>query len=366
MDLFAKAIDDNVNIDSSEIKEIMKESLSSIQSYFEENDYLKYVDLDAVLKRLQDVKVEAFSEEDKKQRPNSVGLYFVDENTIKLKELSFSNDLKHALKHEILHLFSSGDVFCSFINEGMTEYLTREIDKHTSNKSKVKYTYHQNVGFAEYLHNILGDDMVKAYIRGDARSLDEKLSSMLTYDGQSDIMTLIEFNELLDNVQNFLHPHIIIDSKKKKKDIKNKAKGIEKNEYRKLIVFARNILINSYGIKAKNHEFDKDGKVDLDLFTRKFEENYNKLIGILKDNNTFGINNYEDLSDFKKDIFASSLQFVVEESGIEFNEEISDISYYKELLSEKNATSKEISLKSIKEAIDERKTAVSKSSEIIN
>ena len=122
-------------------------------------------------------------------------------NRIRLRD----KNNKHTLVHETLHFLTddrfSGKAFPTFIDEGLTEYLNREFEKLNTGNKEVKYSYPQNVDFVEFLHGVIGDSLIKAYLTGTSQEFAEEFSTYVTKDGSASIKAL----EVLYNTLNEVH-----------------------------------------------------------------------------------------------------------------------------------------------------------------
>lgn len=276
---FLNALKENDNIEEG-FRELVYSTLNGLYFGLGEKNFLRWINKYRISDRLKEFIVETFNEEDLNQHPNAAGFYTFGTNTVKLREDSIDENTN---RHETLHfttdfslenegerpnnflLFSK--IHCTFLNEGLTEYLNREIEKLLTGKKNIPYTYGDNVDFVEFLHNIMGDTLIKSYLAGRNPKFNQEFSSYITENGNEDLQVLQEFEKLLDDTHDFLYSK---ESKKKDKTPEEqqaylkKKENIYDNVYPKLREYTSNIAVNYIRKKARSLEYIQDGKIDAD------------------------------------------------------------------------------------------------------
>ena len=165
-----KAIEDNQNLSNGE-----KEIINKLKFVFDEN--YEYMDLDLIIKRLSDLKIEYIEEENENSQVTAA--YYINKNVIQIYK---ATDLENAdltdLVHEILHVFQASNTNRLTL-ELSNELTTREVLRRLNEEGLIEENYqflnsineYSNYGKgyepcirAEYLlANILPRDVIKAY-----------------------------------------------------------------------------------------------------------------------------------------------------------------------------------------------------------
>lgn len=316
---FTRLLDENENIEEH-FRNLINESFDGIYSAMGQKNLLRWVSKRNISDRIKKLAVEEFSKVDLEKHPNWVGFYTTGTNRLKLKEGHFD---KNTATHELLHFFTdmkfTGETFPTFINEGLTEYLNREFEKANEQKENVTYTYRQNVDFVDFLHNVMGDSLIKAYLTGTSKSFSEEFSTYLTSDGRSDPQTLTDFYTSLNRVHSVLH-----SSNNAKTP--EKIGGMLEKDYPKLRQITVNIISNAIRKNAHDLEYYRDGELDLMEAFKDVKKLTDKLLNVSSINKMFGISNLpmKEMNNFIENISRGSLTAILEESHVA-NEKIQDI-----------------------------------------
>lgn len=319
---FANAFDENQGI-AERFRNIMHDTFDILYSSLGSKNLLRWINERNISNRIKEIAVEEFTKEDLKKKPNTLGYYTLGTNRIRLRD----KNNKHTLVHETLHFLTddrfSGKAFPTFIDEGLTEYLNREFEKLNTGNKEVKYSYPQNVDFVEFLHGVIGDSLIKAYLTGTSQEFAEEFSTYVTKDGSASIKAL----EVLYNTLNEVHSIKYDDSIVKSENFKERKKYVIENDYPKIREFAGNIVANAIRKKAHDLEYYKDGKLDVDAVVNDIEQLTKKTIRLLEKNEAFGLlrdTPTKEKLELEESIYKNALTAVLQESHIS-NHEIKDI-----------------------------------------
>ena len=319
---FANAFDENQGI-AERFRNIMHDTFDILYSSLGSKNLLRWINERNISNRIKEIAVEEFTKEDLKKKPNTLGYYTLGTNRIRLRD----KNNKHTLVHETLHFLTddrfSGKAFPTFIDEGLTEYLNREFEKLNTGNKEVKYSYPQNVDFIEFLHGVIGDSLIKAYLTGTSQEFAEEFSTYVTKDGSASIKAL----EVLYNTLNEVHSVKYDDSIVKSENFKERKKYVIENDYPKIREFAGNIVANAIRKKAHDLEYYKDGKLDVDAIVNDIEQLTKKTIRLLEKNEAFGLlrdTPTKEKLELEESIYKNALIAVLQESHIS-NDEIEDI-----------------------------------------
>ena len=327
---FLRALEENENIDEN-FRELIKSTLSGIYYGLGEQNFLRWIDISQMSKRLKEYVVEVFSKEDLEELPNAAGFYTPGTNRVKFKESSKDNE--NTARHETMHFatdFSITDTesepnyslnkqkkYGRFLNEGLTEYLNREIEKIILQKQYVNYSYRENVDFVEFLHKIVGDSFIKSYLSGRTEKYNEELSSYITKDGSINVKELNDFETILEDIHWYLHPNKNPTDEEKK----NQKEKCEKENYPKINEYISNISINYIRKKAHNLEYLKDGKIDCESIYRDIGS-LQQMIRNLYQDSKLGMNYMsEEYNSFLENIINESVKVALRECSLDINQD---------------------------------------------
>lgn len=327
---FLRALEENENIDEN-FRELIKSTLSGIYYGLGEKNFLRWINRNNMSKRLKEYVVEIFSEEDLEKLPNAAGFYTYGTNRVKFTE-AYKDD-ENTARHETMHFATDFSItdneskpnyilnktksYGRFLNEGLTEYLNREIEKIIKQKQYVNYAYRKNVDFVEFLHKILGDSFIKSYLSGRTEKYNEELSSYITKDGSESISELNNFENILETIHRYLHPNKTPTDEEKKKQ-KEKC---EKEDYPKINEYISNISVNYIRKKAHNLEYLKDGKIDYESIYKDIG-NLQQMLRYLFQNSKFGMTYMsEEYNSFLENIINESVKVALRECSLDINQD---------------------------------------------
>ena len=127
-----KAIEDNQNLSNGE-----KEIINKLKFVFDEN--YEYMDLDLIIKRLSDLKIEYIEEENENSQVTAA--YYINKNVIQIYK---ATDLENAdltdLVHEILHVFQASNTNRLTL-ELSNELTTREVLRRLNEEGLIEENY---------------------------------------------------------------------------------------------------------------------------------------------------------------------------------------------------------------------------------
>ncbi len=264
---------------SDEFKDMTRACFGRIFYMLGEKNFKRWIDRRQLNPRIKELIVESMSEKDMEVHPAWSGFYTPTQNIIKLSTTLDKNQVKDVNVHETFHFITDSKYFCRFLNEGLTEYMKGM----AINRS---ITYASNVNFVRFLHQTLGDSIIKAYLTGKTEIVDEQLLNMINYDGSAN---LSEVETLYDNLDKF-HEFEASELDKKVFEMKGATPEIidratrrfdnAKKEYEQaepqILLMCQRIIIGKISQMSKNMEFYRNGEAgELDL------ENASKLINTL-------------------------------------------------------------------------------------
>lgn len=311
---FLNALEENENIQGL-LKSIIHDVFDEMYFALGKLNFLRWVDKNFPERIKKELVIEQFNEDDKKEHPKSLGFYAVGKNLIKL--LNFND--RRSGSHELLHYATDGifvgPTFPTFINEGITEYINRELEKINNNFEKRKYSsYQQNVAFVEFLHKIIGDSLIKAYFTGTSEQFKKEFSTYLSLDGAENLSTLTYFYAFLEEIHKYLYAEDEMKDEEKKEQQK---KFIEKVAYPKLRECVKSIIVNSVRKKAYDLQYYREGKVDGLALKKDIIKTKEMAFEILGKTNIFGMEKKLDIEsyEFEESIIRDTLEAVIQECG---------------------------------------------------
>lgn len=252
---YDRLIDKNDKI-SNDLKELTKECFSAIWDELAEKCFTRWVHDKTVSQEVQKIIIDFMTEEQKEERPRSGGFSVNKpfDPEIRIKD-NKDNDVKRVQIHELYHFFTrDAKRFNVYLNEGLTEYMAQN----TLEKGEARYvSYLENVEMVKFLHNILGDSLIKAYLLGKDKSFDEKFLDIIDIDNKQE--ELESFYNTLSKRHKLLYPidktEILVAQEKQEERKKELAANTQ--EVKKMV---KKIVLGKVNQKARNLEFIQDGK----------------------------------------------------------------------------------------------------------
>ncbi|MBR3511706.1 MAG: hypothetical protein IKN74_01960 [Clostridia bacterium] len=252
---FEKSMMENDGITKGDFYTLIHETYDEICKYMTKADFARWIDRSRISESLKTLIVEQFNEEDFKEKPGAAGYFNRVKNVIKFKDKSEST--RRVSDHENMHLMSGENRFPTFLNEALTEYISRavkgEVDKNGS--------YEFNVRTVKFLHFVLGDSLIKNYLSGVTDEFKNYFSTFLTPDGSenyneySGLMLL--FEEYHENA------YSIREDQKQTPEREEKAKEAMFKINEKLLQMAKGYIRK----EVHSLEYIKDGKIDVSILT---------------------------------------------------------------------------------------------------
>lgn len=323
---FTRALGENPNI-CAKFQELVHETFDGLYSAMGKKNFLRWVNSSKMSARIKELVIEEFTKEDLEKMAGSRGYYTVGTNIAKFKQ-GYAD--KEVASHEILHFFTdgyfTGKTFPTFINEGLTEYLTREFEKINTGNENVSYVYEQNVDFVEFLHNIMGDSLIKAYLTGSSKAFSEGFSTYITEDGTINTMALDRFYNSLNQVHDVLYPHNNPKTIEEQEKSEANKKDVIENQYPVLRKIIGNIVSNAIRKKAHDLEYYEDGTFNIGNAINDIDKLTEETVKLLIKNKTFGLSrsSIEENLELRESILKNALTAVLQESHIP-NDKIEDI-----------------------------------------
>lgn len=218
IELIKDAILSNDNYDEKS-KNLLIDSFENIYSFLNEHNYIQYVNEEKLISRLKEVKISIVDHHNAfiNIRKNVKAHYNYNEN--KLTYVDEYYGMGEVVTHENYHLLSNFNLVCLpvFLNEGVTEYLTHL----TENISP--HSYKINVNFASFLHSVVGDVLIQAYLEDNPSKLYQVASFYLGEESN------IDFNYRIKQLNSCHYAFNNISRDYNKREVEN--------NYKKAIVY---------------------------------------------------------------------------------------------------------------------------------
>ncbi len=264
-----RAFENNKEI-SPEFKEIARACFGRIFYMLGENNFRRWIDMKQMNKQIKELIIESMSKEEMESNPSTMGYYSPTRNRIKLSSRYDTDTTKDTNVHETLHLVTNtGDKFCTFLNEGLTEYMKgMAINKPNS--------YEKNVRAVTFLHEIMGDSLIKAYLMGKGK-FDEQFLNLVNYDNSSTIYDIKDFYSNLNLAHKYnsattekdafdvigATPEVLERADKRLEDAQNKYEHVKPQ----ILLMYTKIIVGRISEMSKNMAFYKKGNngIELDL-----------------------------------------------------------------------------------------------------
>lgn len=244
---FEKTVDENNRI-TKDFKQIAKECFSNIFTTLGKNNFIRWVQLKRFSKDVENLVFDWMTEEEKEANPTWDGFANKGKNQIKIRK---PKTAKGTSIHEIYHILSNSK-FCVYLDEGLTEYL-----KGMSSEEGAK-SYGENVRLVSFLHEMLGDSIIKAYLMGEKEQFDKKFIDLICLNKENrnlDEIRLNQFYSMLEARHWFLHPRTEEAKKEDNSTLLKETKRIIQN-------MINDIIYGKVHKIAQNMDFYKDGKLD--------------------------------------------------------------------------------------------------------
>lgn len=253
-----KMVNENNIIQDEKLRNLMHDTFDNIFKYLGKENFLRWINMRNLSDRIKKLSIEEFSTEDKDKHTTWNGFYTLGTDRIKLRD---TNDLNVNI-HETYHFITDvNERFPTFINEGLTEYL----NMNTLAGSRSGYTL--NVNVVKFLHNVLGDSLIKAYLTGNISS-DKKFelyfSSYVSNDGKPDLQALQDFYKKLDTIHN-----LKFNSKEKNDETAKQRLNLA---FKDAEEYLQNIASNYIAKKAQNLDYYSFGKLDFSAIKRDIQK----------------------------------------------------------------------------------------------
>lgn len=280
---FGRIIDKNQNI-NEDFKDIVKECFSEIYEFLGKKDFERWIHTRELSEDVEKLVVDYMSKEYKNENPNVLGYAKVDKSEIRLL-----NQDKGTATHEIYHLITrhSGRLG-TYINEGITEYL-----KSMTSENKAD-SYLENVSVAKFLHNILGDSLIKAYLLGKDDEFDNKFARLISKNPNDLLKSKKEIEEFYSNLEERHSKLHSTDGKREK---------ITQEDNKKIESMIQKIIVGKIRKMSEDLEFYQDGKLDLKLAMKSITD-------------ILSMNSFNKNSDFNYNTMKLSLEEVLENSHV--------------------------------------------------
>ena len=259
-----KTVNDNNNI-NEELKSIIIECYKNIYSCLGENNFKRWIHQKEFEEELENLICDWMSKEENEKYPGWDG-YATYVGAPEIRIDKSSRDKNDTLTHEMFHtLTRKAERFGVYINEGMTEYF-----KILTNKNREKgYSYGENVRLVEFLHKMIGDSLIKAYLLGKDKTFVEKIDRKF-FNNESN-RDFNYFTSILDERHKLIHSGSKeeIEEKNKNKDEYDKRKKESKEKIKQCI---KDIIVGKVNQDIENLKYYKDGKIDVKPFFDLMQE----------------------------------------------------------------------------------------------
>lgn len=256
---------------SPEFKELARTCFGRIFFMLGEKNFKRWIDMKQMRSQIKDLVIQSMDKKEIEEEPNTGGYFTHGTKKIKLRP-SEEKDLKPANIHETFHLITDNkSEFCTFLDEGLTEYMKTLAWGTTT-------AYFPNVNTVKFLHGIIGDSLVKAYLMGKD-GFDDKLLSIVNFDGKTDISDINRFYSNLDILHDYnwqkdenalfkangATPEVIERSNTRLENAKQKYENIRPE----ITSMYQKIIVGKISEMTKNMDFYKFGEngIELDIKT---------------------------------------------------------------------------------------------------
>lgn len=251
---FESTIDNNNKI-TNDFKQIAKECFANIYETLGKNNFKRWIHTRELSKDVEELIFDWMTEEDIENHPTWDGFAKTASSEIRIRKPETAKDTSI---HELYHLVTRHSKrFGIYINEGMTEYLKGMTSEKGPN------SYMDNVKMVEFLHKMLGDSLIKAYLLGKDESFDKKFAETIIQNKEELSEAEKEINEFyktLDKRHRILYPNTKDEIKitPEEKEAKQHEFDETTNEMKKMI---RKIILGKTHQMAQDLEFYQDGKI---------------------------------------------------------------------------------------------------------
>lgn len=262
-----RAFEKNENI-SPEFKELARQCFGRIFYMLGENNFRRWINTKQLNKQIKELVIESMSEEEMEKQPTTLGYYTRGTNKINLSQNHSKEDTENTNIHETFHLVTDHKSnFCTFIDEGLTEYMNGL----ASGKAT---SYKHNVNTVEFLREVFGDSLIKAYLIGKD-GFDEQFLDLINYNNNSKISDVQKFYSNLNIVHEYdsavlekkeftligATPEVIDRADKRVENAKNKYELVKLE----IITMYQKIIAGRISEMSKNMEFYQIGENGIEL-----------------------------------------------------------------------------------------------------
>lgn len=261
-------LDSNEKI-SDEFRDLAKACFGRIFYMLGEKNFKRWIDRKQINSQIKELVIESMDTTDMETYPAWGGFYTLGTNSIKLSTVLDTDSVKDTNVHETFHLLTDKqDRFCTFIDEGLTEYMKgMAINK--------PFSYKSNVDFVKFMHETLGDSVIKAYLTGKAQLFDEQLLNLVNYDNKTNISDIKAFYRNLDLYHTYeltqdeksafmrkgATPEVIDRADKRMENAKRQYDLAEPD----VLLMYQKIIVGRISQMAKDMDFYKRGENGLEL-----------------------------------------------------------------------------------------------------
>lgn len=322
-----KSIEPNINRTlenndkiSDSFKDMTKACFARIFYMLGEKNFKRWIDRKQLNSQIKELIIESMPKEEMEKHPSWLGYYTCGTNKIKLSTILDADSIKDTNVHETFHLITDiGKYFATFLNEGLTEYMKgMAINKATS--------YSENVEFIQFLHENLGDLIIKAYLTGKPDIFNEQLLNLVNYDGKSTISDIKQFYKNLnifhDYTSNKLEkellerngetPEIAEKADKRYKTSKQNYENVESQ----VLDMCQKIIAGKISEMTANMEFYEAGENKLNLNLENASKTINQLIKSFNIRKFLANFNYEKIAEWEKQTGIMAAEQILEKSHI--------------------------------------------------
>lgn len=311
---------DNNNKISDEFKDVARACFGRIFYMLGEKNFKRWIDKKHINAQIRELVIESMPKEVMEHHPSWAGYYTRGTNQIKLSPKANKDFTKDTNVHETFHLITDkGNSFPTFLDEGLTEYLKgMAINKPNA--------YRNNVKFVEFLHQNLGDLIIKSYLMGQPEKFDEQLLNLTNYDNSLSIEDIKKFYNSLNVFHNYTSnkaeknafiqkgatPEII--------DRANKRCEISKQNYEsvqpQVLSMCQKIVVGKVLEMTKNMEFYKMQQNGLTLDLETANKAISTLMKSLNIQNFLTDYNYEKVIEWETQTRSMAAEQILENTHV--------------------------------------------------
>lgn len=241
-----KTIEENDKINIA-LKPLVQECFATLYRGLGKQNFLRWVDNSRFDDKLKTLIVDYMTKDEAEEHKTWAGYFTYSKNKITIRDEY--DQSRGTMIHEMDHYLSGNNRLCTYLNEGVTEYIKsiiKPVEPGETEKTNHD-AYIENTRTVKWMHRILGDSLIKRYFVGKDNGFDENLAELM---GCS-VSDVTKFYSVLDKRHDELSDTDKVNSSEFKND----------TDY--LLTMFKSLAIGAIKKDANNFGFyDKNGKLD--------------------------------------------------------------------------------------------------------